>query len=132
MDRVDKKTRSNIMRSVKSKGNRSTELALIKLFKTHGVKGWRRNYKLHGKPDFVFPKQRIALFADGCFWHGCFCRTNIPKTNSAYWERKIARNVARDLENNGILRDKGWQVFRVKECEIKRGELPASFLTQFG
>ena len=73
-DMVSKKQRSKIMRSVKSRGNHPTELKLIQLFKQRGIKGWRRNYQLVGKPDFVFPKARVVLFADGCFWHGHDCR----------------------------------------------------------
>ena len=69
-DTFTKKKRSQIMKAVKSKGNISTEIKLIKLFKEKKIKGWRRNYKLFGNPDFVFPKSKIALFADGCFWHG--------------------------------------------------------------
>lgn len=111
------------MRAVKAKGNKSTELKLIELFKSYHITGWRRNYKIIGKPDFVFPKLKIALFADGCFWHGHDCRNLTPSDNSEYWEKKIARNKERDIAVTNTLSKKGWQVVRVWECEIKRGEL---------
>ena len=65
--------RSEIMRKIKSKGNKSTELRLISLFKEFGITGWRRNYPVKGRPDFVFLNRRIAIFVDGCFWHGHEC-----------------------------------------------------------
>jgi DNA mismatch endonuclease (patch repair protein) len=69
-DIFTKKKRSQVMSAVKGKGNKSTELALAKLFRKNGIKGWRRNYSgVIGKPDFVFPKERIAVFVDGCFGH---------------------------------------------------------------
>ncbi|HQB60511.1 MAG TPA: very short patch repair endonuclease, partial [Spirochaetota bacterium] len=68
MDVFDKNKRTEIMKSVKSNNNRSTELKLIKIFKENNIKGWRRNYKAIGKPDFVFLKKKTAIFVDGCFW----------------------------------------------------------------
>lgn len=118
-DVVSKKQRSKIMRSVKSRGNRSTELKLVQLFKEHGVKGWRRNYKLIGNPDFVFPKARVVVFADGCFWHGHNCRNTTPAANANYWQNKIQRNRERDLEVTETLKRKNWFVIRIWECEIK-------------
>lgn len=119
--------RSEIMRQVKSKRNKSTELRLIAFFKTNGVKGWRRNYQVVGKPDFVFPKLKIAIFADGCFWHGHDCRNTIPEQNKEYWAKKRERNVRRDQEVTAALIRKGWSVVRVWECEIKKGDLKVKF-----
>jgi len=115
--------RSAIMRAVKSKGNKSTELELIKLFKSLHIIGWRRNSKLYGHPDFVFLRQKIAVFTDGCFWHGHNCRHLNPDDNSAYWQNKIKRNKQRDEEINNALIQKGWTVVRIWECEIKKGDL---------
>lgn len=83
------------------------------------MKGWRRNYKLYGKPDFVFPKLRIVVFTDGCFWHGHDCRNLTPKQNSDYWSKKIAKNKTRDNEVSAKLMEKGWNVLRLWECELK-------------
>ena len=66
-DVFDAEKRSDIMRQVKSKKNKSTELRLIEIFKQNGITGWRRNYPVKGHPDFVFPKKKIAVFVDGCF-----------------------------------------------------------------
>jgi len=122
-DTFTKKQRSNVMKSVRCKGNKSTELKLIDIFKAHHITGWRRNYKIIGKPDFVFPKLKIAIFADGCFWHGHNCRNLTPSDNSVYWEKKIARNRERDIAVTDALNKKGWKVVRIWECEIKKGEL---------
>ena len=119
-DTVSQKKRSEIMKANKPKRNKSTELKLIQLFKQLGLKGWRRNYKIAGAiPDFVFLKKRIAVFADGCFWHGHNCRNLTPKQNSEYWQKKIENNRIRDKQINERLERKGWKVIRIWECEIK-------------
>ncbi|MEM6362186.1 MAG: very short patch repair endonuclease [Bacteroidota bacterium] len=122
-DTFTKAERSQIMKKVKSSKNKSTELRLIELFKRYNIKGWRRNYKLFGKPDFAFPKLRIVVFADGCFWHGHNCRNLKPKQNKKYWEQKIERNIRRDRYVTETLNTKNWKVLRFWECQIKRGEI---------
>jgi DNA mismatch endonuclease (patch repair protein) len=122
-DTFSKDKRSLIMSAVRSRGNKSTELKLIQIFKEFGIKGWRRRYKLLGNPDFVLAKRHIAVFADGCFWHGHDCRNVKPKDNVEYWVKKIERNKARDKLIIKTLRRKGWQVIRVWECEIKKHQL---------
>jgi len=123
-DTVSEKKRSEIMKANKPKGNKSTELKLIHPFKQLGLKGWRRNYKIAGAiPDFVFLKKRIAIFADGCFWHGHNCRNVTPKKNAGYWREKIEQNKKRDRDIVNRLTMKGWKVFRIWECEIKRGNI---------
>src|SRR5690554_3639957 len=77
VDVFSKEKRSKIMSHVRSKGNLATEEKLTKLFRENGIKGWRRNYRLFGSPDFVFPKERIAVFVDGEFWHGHPTRAKI-------------------------------------------------------
>lgn len=121
MDTFSRAERSRIMSRVKSSGNRSTEAAFIAMMKERGVKGWRRNQTVFGKPDFVFRKARIAVFIDGCFWHGCGKHCRMPATNRDYWERKIGRNLARDKKVNRELRRAGWAVVRVWEHELKDG-----------
>ena len=123
-DTFDNKERSEIMRAVKSKGNKSTELRLIAKFEDSGIIGWRRNYKLFGKPDFTFPKKRTVVFVDGCFWHGHNCRNTTPKDNAEYWRKKIGRNRDRDKMVSATLKKKGWKVIRVWECELKTEGLP--------
>ncbi len=89
MDTFSKKERSQIMAKVKSKGNRSTELKAIQIFNELNIIGWRRNYPVKGKPDFVFLKYKIAVFIDGCFWHGCKDHCRMPNSNQDYWQKKI-------------------------------------------
>jgi len=118
MDVFTKKVRSEVMRSVRSTGNRSTELKLIQLLRANHITGWRRNYHLLGSPDFVFPHSKIAVFADGCFWHGHPCRNIKPQANRSYWRIKIAKNRSRDNHIRRQLTKRGWQVWRIWECEI--------------
>jgi len=118
-DTFSKEERSEIMRKVKSSRNKSTETRLISFFRKRKITGWRRNYPLFGKPDFVFPKKRTAVFTDGCFWHGHDCRNLRPGQNKEYWDAKIARNKARDLLVNQKLAGKNWKVVRIWECELK-------------
>lgn len=127
-DVFDKRKRSQIMGKVKSSQNKSTELELIRIFKKKGIKGWRRNYGVIGKPDFVFLDKRIAVFTDGCFWHGHKCRNTKPSSNAEYWERKIERNMKRDRKVNMRFKERGWKVFRIWECRIKRESLPRTLL----
>lgn len=122
-DTLSKEQRSKTMRAVKSKGNQSTELKLIEIFRLHHIVGWRRNSNLAGHPDFIFPKNRVAVFADGCFWHGHNCRNVTPSHNAAYWRDKIKRNKARDKAVTKELSQKGWKVVRIWECEIKKGKI---------
>ena len=118
-DTVSKTERSRIMAQVKGRGNASTELKVVKLFREHKITGWRRHLRLAGKPDFVFPKQRLALFIDGCFWHGCPAHLRMPATNVSYWQGKVGRNMARDQRVTQELEAKGWRVLRVWEHELK-------------
>lgn len=112
--------RSEIMRQVRSKQNRSTELALIKVFHEKGITGWRRNYSVKGHPDFVFLDKRIAVFVDGCFWHGHDCRNTTPANNREYWEKKRQHNVNHDIEVTHRFEKRGWIVIRIWECELKK------------
>lgn len=102
-DTFAKQKRSQIMKTVKSRGNKSTEIKLIEIFRSHHITGWRRNYKLPGHPDFTFPKRQVVVFADGCFWHGHKCRNITPSDNAEYWKNKIKRNRARDKTINNEL-----------------------------
>lgn len=83
--------------------------------------------RLPGTPDLVFSKHKAAVFVHGCFWHGHECRQGrAPSSNVDYWAPKIAANRARDSRKEQALRDLGWRVFTVWECELKAASLPAS------
>lgn len=119
-DVFDKEKRSDIMRSIRSRKNKSTELRLIEIFNKNGIKGWRRNYPVKGHPDFVFQEKKVAVFVDGCFWHGHDCRNTRPSDNQAYWQRKRERNIRHDLEVTALFESRGWIVLRIWECELKK------------
>lgn len=117
--------RSAVMARIRGKGNKDTELRMIALFRECGITGWRRHQKLQGKPDFVFRRERIALFVDGCFWHGCPKPKHapLPKTRAEWWAAKLARNKARDREVTRALRNAGWTVLRIWECDLTRANM---------
>ncbi len=108
------------MATIRSKGNKATELRVVAMFRTHGISGWRRGSTLPGRPDFVLRAVRLAVFVDGCFWHGCPKHGTKPRTNAAFWRRKIATNKARDRRVNRELRGMGWRVLRIWEHELAR------------
>lgn len=124
-DVFTREKRSEIMSRVKGGGNRATELKLIEVFRENGITGWRRNSPIFGKPDFVFPASRTAVFVDGCFWHGCPDHGSMPDSNRAFWERKLAGNVSRDRLVGRELRRRGWKVVRIWQHELKR---PRNFI----
>lgn len=111
--------RSSVMKAVKSRNTKTTELKMIQIFKGLHVTGWRRTYPLVGKPDFVFPKKRIVLFVDGCFWHGHDCRNVTPSANADFWHAKRAYNKQHDEIVTETLIQKNWRVIRIWECELK-------------
>lgn len=111
--------RSRIMSAIKGKGNQSTEERLRKILKDYGLSGWRRHLPLPGRPDFAFPRHKLAIFVDGCFWHGCPRCFKMPKKNTEFWAEKLRRNRARDRRNARLLRSKGWSVMRVWEHDLK-------------
>ena len=172
-DKLTRLERSELMARVRGIGNKSTELALAKLFRQSKITGWRRQVQIGGRdgplgrprpqrsegrngrgktripairgrrltlrsatgtarravptfrvrPDFIFPKLRLAVFVDGCFWHGCPRHATQPKSNRAFWKNKFARNLARDKLVNRTLRREGWRVIRIWECALKKNPL---------
>ena len=130
-DTFSKDIRSKTMRAVKSKRNKSTELKLIEIFKKNKIKGWRRNYPILGKPDFVFLHNKIAVFTDGCFWHGHNCRNTTPSDNAEYWANKINRNKKRDEFVTSYLTQKGWKVIRFWECELNKNNYQKQTVDNF-
>jgi len=100
-------------RSIDTKPEMLVRMGLYKL----GLR-YRVHYRLEGKPDIVFTKKRLAIFIDGCYWHGCPKCYKEPKTNTEYWSKKIARNKQRALTVNKMLRTQGWDVLRIWEHEV--------------
>src|SRR5208283_5122964 len=131
-DVFTKTKRSEVMSRIRGRGNKDTELALAKLLRAAGIAGWRRHLEVRGRarnplravtrisgahgvtrptlrvrPDFVFPKLKLAIFVDGCFWHGCPKHATQPKNNRAFWRRKLGSNKTRDRVVNRKLRQAG-------------------------
>ncbi len=125
MDKITTEVRSRNMSKIKAKDT-LPELKIRKLLYSKGYR-YRIHYPLKGKPDIVFPKKKIAVFVNGCFWHGHGCKVDhISKTNSSYWNSKIAKNMNRDIQTNGFLKALGWKVITLWECEIEQD--PEKFL----
>ena len=123
MDSVSPEVRSRVMATVQSRRNRSTEWRVRAALIGAGVKGWKLNAgDILGKPDFVFPVERVAVFVDGCFWHGCSRCKRVSSSNVAYWKSKIQHNRVRDRAISRNLRRQGWQVIRVWEHQLKTSE----------
>lgn len=117
-DIYSKEKRSGIMSKIRGAGNRATELRLIRIFKAASINGWRRKQNLTGRPDFVFRKQRVAVFVDGCFWHGCVKHGGQPGTNAEFWKKKLNKNIERDRFVNRTLMKQGWRVLRIWQHEL--------------
>jgi DNA mismatch endonuclease (patch repair protein) len=126
--------RSALMAKVRGRGNLTTEEALAELLRTQGWSGWRRQQVVRGRavpgerfqvrPDFVFTIRRLAIFVDGCFWHGCPKHGTRPQGNAAFWRAKFRRNRARDRRDARRLRREGWRVLRLWEHELRAKARP--------
>jgi DNA mismatch endonuclease (patch repair protein) len=102
------------------KENTKPEVRLRSVLHRRGLRFFKNARPERGIPcrvDIVFPRARLAVFVDGCFWHRCPEHGTAPRTNARYWSAKIARNVERDRENDKLLAESGWQVIRVWEHE---------------
>jgi DNA mismatch endonuclease (patch repair protein) len=149
-DVFSRRKRSAVMAAIRSRGNKATELRLAAVFRAQGIAGWRRQRSLplpvlgssflvlgsakrtskggqaarvpnrRVRPDFVFSQKRVAVFVDGCFWHGCPTHYRRPGSRRAFWDAKLATNRARDRLVNRTLRRAGRKVLRVWEHELTR------------
>lgn len=119
-DNHTKEQRSYNMSKIRSTNSAPEEKVRKYLF-SKGFR-YRKNVKtLPGCPDIVLPKYKTVIFVNGCFWHKHDCPRFVwPSSNKEYWEPKILRNVERDERNTRLLRDSGWQVLVVWECELKK------------
>jgi DNA mismatch endonuclease, patch repair protein len=115
----DEKT-SRVMSAIRAK-NTGPEMQLRKTLFQIGVRGYRLHWKqVPGKPDIAFPKRKMAVFINGCFWHRCTkCAPSYPKSNLDFWDKKFSRNIERDENKISSLKDLGWTVLTIWECEIK-------------
>jgi DNA mismatch endonuclease (patch repair protein) len=107
------------MGKIRSKNNRTTEVRLRYALVRAGIAGWRLHASIPGRPDFYFANKKIAIFVDGCFWHGCPKCGHIPRTNRAFWQAKIERNQKRSAKWDRLLQKDRILVLHIWECEIK-------------
>jgi len=111
---------SKVMSANKGKDTKP-ELLLRKELWKNNIKGYRLHWKkVPGSPDMAFPKKKLAIFINGCFWHRCpHCNLSLPKSNTEFWKEKFDRNIARDKKKNELLKNIGWKVIVIWECMIK-------------
>lgn len=127
VDSLTKEERSKRMSLIRS-SDTSPEIAIRKALHGRGLRFRLGNKDLPGKPDLVFPRYRVALFVHGCFWHRhANCKVaNMPKSNTAFWQEKFDKNVARDAKAKASLEELGWRVMVVWECELGPKSLGAT------
>lgn len=121
-DVFSREKRSEVMSLIRSRGNKRTELKMVFLLRKAHLSGWRRHLPLPGRPDFAYCKYKIAIFVDGCFWHGCPRCYRAPKNRADYWRNKMKNNKLRDRRVSRQLRNLGWRVFRIWEHEIAKSD----------
>ena len=142
-DTVSRQVRSQIMSRIRGTGNKRTDKAVASMLRQAGITGWRRHvviklpptksamsvagdgtkFKPRVRPDFVFPYQKVALFIDGCFWHGCPRCYTAPKSARGFWKRKVTTNRERDRYQTTALKKIGWRVVRVWEHEFQTSRI---------
>src|SRR5438132_256916 len=125
-DVFTKKKRSQVMAAIRSSGNKDTELKLAAILRVSRIAGWRRHQPLPGRPDFAFRQERLAIFVDGCFWHGCPEHGRKPTSNQSYWLPKLRRNRERDAAAKRALVKAGWQL-----CAGGGGQAPGLEMAGF-
>ena len=120
MDVHDKETRSYNMSCIKGKGTKPEEIVRKYLF-SQGFRYRKNDKRLPGTPDIVLPKYKTVIFVTGCFWHGHKgCKYFVwPKNNAEFWKNKIESNISRDRKKAETLKDQGWKVIVVWECDLK-------------
>ncbi len=124
-DNYSKDVRSYNMSQIRSTNNKPEETVRKYLF-SQGFRYRKNDKRFPGKPDIVLPKYKTAIFVNGCFWHMHDCGKFVwPSSNQDYWQSKILRNVERDEANIVLLKDMGWKVIVVWECELKKSNLDA-------
>lgn len=120
-DKVSQAVRSLTMSRVRSV-NTSSEIAVRKALHAAGFRFRLHRSDMPGKPDVVLRRYRMVILVHGCLWHGHKCkRFRWPVSNASYWRRKIERNVERDAQNQELLREAGWRVSVIWDCQLESG-----------
>jgi len=122
-DPLNPEQRSAQMAKVRGRRNRSTEMRVAAYLIKRGFRGWKRHPRnVPGCPDFCFTQERVAVFVDGCFWHGCpRCRRNLPHSRRNFWRQKIHSNRQRDRKVGQLLRVQGYTMLRIWEHDLSDG-----------
>ncbi len=120
-DVLNKTQRSKVMRAIKGR-NTAFEMAFRSHLRRAGLR-YRLLNRLPGRPDLIFPAARLAVFLDSCFWHGCRWHCRMPKSNVAYWRKKIAGNRRRDKMVTAEYKELRWKILRLWEHAVKRDPL---------
>lgn len=115
-DIFTKKKRSEIMSKIRSR-NTVPEKLMVKLLKRNILGNFRRGDKIFGRPDFILPQKKIALFVDGKFWHG-YKYEQTKDRLMPYWRKKISDNIKRDKRVNNTLKREGWKVIRLWDFQV--------------
>jgi len=122
------------MRAIRSTGTKP-EMIVRRLAHAMGYRFRLHRKDLAGKPDMVFPSRRAVIFVHGCFWHQHAdpnCKdARPPKTNTEYWQPKLARNQSRDAQHEGALLSQGWRVLVIWECQTKNANITKQLLKNF-
>jgi DNA mismatch endonuclease (patch repair protein) len=116
----EKEATSRMMSAIKDRDTKP-ELLLRKALWQEGIRGYRLHWeKVPGRPDIAFPKRRVAIFVNGCFWHRCpYCKPAMPRSHSNFWKEKFKKNIARDKKKIELLQGQKWKVLVIWECEVK-------------
>ena len=118
-DTLTRVQRSRLMSRIRDRDTKP-ELEIRRRLFASGMRGYRLRPKLPGKPDIVYSRAKLAIFIDGCFWHGCpRCYTR-PATRQRYWDNKLAENVSRDKVIDSSLKEMGWKTLHFWEHDVKK------------
>ena len=127
MDKLSPSQRHLCMSHIHSRDTKP-ELLVRRWLWSHGYR-YRLNVKgVPGKPDIVMRPYHTAIFVNGCFWHGHKGCCKIPKSNTEFWVNKIRRNQERDQQNYQVLKDNGWHVIVIWECQLKPDRIKETML----
>jgi len=124
-DRLTPEERSHLMSLIRGKGT-TPEMRLRKALWIAGLR-YRLKNRLPGRPDIIFPAAKVAVFVDGCFWHGCPLHGRVPKSNQTFWLTKFTRNIARDIAAEAALAAQGWLALRFWEHEVEKDRVGCAF-----
>lgn len=118
---------TKVMKANKRKDTKP-ELVVRKRLWDAGLRGYRLQWKVPGRPDVAWPGKKVAVFVNGCFWHRCpYCNLPTPKSNVEYWVVKFERNQERDERNMRALEEAGWKVHVIWECQLKKKAIDDTF-----